>query len=250
MKEVLEHFPAALALVTAAVFFMTVVHEWAYFMVIGPHLQTTMSSVDYLSNAILWLPWYVLLLLAGNAVGFLFTKGAGALWGRRRPWRRLWIVVGFFIVLNLIIVVAAPTFRLAFSVLTGTLVLMFGLAAALRKKDVGLLTRRVIVTIVNVLFLLSITFVMGNIEAHADLLRKDQVYRLERKNEEEAKQVLLLRSLSRGLLVYDAVEQRVSLLAWDEIKGLSQHKSVVEPYVIWPLCALLGNCKPEPAPPI
>jgi hypothetical protein len=161
VKEVLERFPTVLALVTSAVFFMTVVHEWAYFLVVGPHLQTTMSSVDYLSNAILWLPWHVLLLLVALVVAFLVLRGAGAVWGRRGSRRGLWIVVGVYILLTLILAVAVPALRLSLSVTAGAMVLVSGQALFALRKGVGLPTRRVMATITAVLFFLSGAFVTG-----------------------------------------------------------------------------------------
>src|SRR5713101_2401776 len=61
----LDAIPKFVIGISFAVLSLSVVHEWAYFSVIGLRYLTFVSAADYLSNAITWLPAASIALLVG-----------------------------------------------------------------------------------------------------------------------------------------------------------------------------------------
>jgi hypothetical protein len=59
MKTFLDRFAAILGASSVALLLISVVYEWGYFFQVGRHLQSILTPADYLSNAILWLPYTV-----------------------------------------------------------------------------------------------------------------------------------------------------------------------------------------------
>jgi hypothetical protein len=64
MKAFLDNFAAVLASATLALLLLSVCHEYGYFWGVGSRFQTFVSTTDYFSNAILWLPVLLILLYA------------------------------------------------------------------------------------------------------------------------------------------------------------------------------------------
>src|ERR1700682_6015636 len=56
MKEFLDHFAAILGVFSIGLLTMSVSHEYGYFLYIGSHFQTFLTTTDYLANGVLWLP--------------------------------------------------------------------------------------------------------------------------------------------------------------------------------------------------
>src|SRR6266436_6198252 len=65
MKALLENIAAILGTVTAAVLTMSWAHEYGYFASVGRQFQTFLTTSDYLTNGVLWLPLAIL---------FIFTN--------------------------------------------------------------------------------------------------------------------------------------------------------------------------------
>src|SRR5258708_5901763 len=58
--DILGAFPTLIGIASLAILLITISHEWGYFSVVGPHFQAFVTTADYLTNAILWLPQNVL----------------------------------------------------------------------------------------------------------------------------------------------------------------------------------------------
>jgi hypothetical protein len=56
MKTFLDNFAAVLGSATIALLLLSVSHEYGYFWIVGSKFQTFLSTTDYFSNAILWVP--------------------------------------------------------------------------------------------------------------------------------------------------------------------------------------------------
>lgn len=62
VKAFLEHFAAIIGGATIALLVVSVSHEYGYFWIVGRHFQTFLTTSDYFSNAVLWLPIMVFVL--------------------------------------------------------------------------------------------------------------------------------------------------------------------------------------------
>lgn len=57
LRVLLTSATGIVALLTVSLLALSVSHEWGYFWVVGSHFQTFVSTIDYLSNGVLWLPF-------------------------------------------------------------------------------------------------------------------------------------------------------------------------------------------------
>jgi hypothetical protein len=93
VKAFLDNFAAILGATTAALLLVSVMHEYGYFWIVGSRFQTFLSTTDYFSNAILWLPWLFVMLYSYVDWDVLLGKrkyGFGWNWGTY-----LWFLVIF-----------------------------------------------------------------------------------------------------------------------------------------------------------
>jgi hypothetical protein len=74
MKAFLDNFAAILGAVTVSLLLLSVTHEYGYFWIVGSRFQTFLTTSDYFSNAILWLPWLPVVLLAYADLDVLLGK--------------------------------------------------------------------------------------------------------------------------------------------------------------------------------
>jgi len=51
MKAFLDHFGAILGALTVALLTMSASHEYGYFLVVGQHFQTLLTTTDYIATA-------------------------------------------------------------------------------------------------------------------------------------------------------------------------------------------------------
>ncbi len=56
MKALLDNFAAVLGSATIGLLLLSITHEYGYFWVVGSKFQTFLTTTDYFSNAILWVP--------------------------------------------------------------------------------------------------------------------------------------------------------------------------------------------------
>jgi hypothetical protein len=56
----LGRFPAVIGAGSALLLLMTIIYEWGYFGVLGAPFQSLMTATDYLTNAIYWIPIFLL----------------------------------------------------------------------------------------------------------------------------------------------------------------------------------------------
>src|SRR5580693_3494951 len=56
MKAFLDHFAAILGALTVGLLLTSFAHEYGYFWLVGTNFQTLLTTSDYFTNAVLWLP--------------------------------------------------------------------------------------------------------------------------------------------------------------------------------------------------
>jgi hypothetical protein len=74
VRDFFDIVPKALALLSSIVLFLTVVHEWGYFWIVGSHFQAIESAYDYLSNSILWLPQNLIFIVVITVMAVVVTR--------------------------------------------------------------------------------------------------------------------------------------------------------------------------------
>src|SRR4051794_700759 len=70
MTKILDKLPQIVAGVSFFVLVLAIVHEYAYFAVVGAQYQSLMSATDYLVSALSWMPLLEIALFI-DAIGFL-----------------------------------------------------------------------------------------------------------------------------------------------------------------------------------
>src|SRR6185436_17088068 len=87
MKELLENLAAILAALTIGTLLLAVGYEWGYFLLIGRDFQALLTTSDYLSNTIFWLP-FGLFFAYGNIDWWRFDPAEPPKknWKRWRTW--------------------------------------------------------------------------------------------------------------------------------------------------------------------
>jgi hypothetical protein len=242
MKSVLDNFAAVLGSFTVAMLLVSVAHEYGYFLAIGQHFQTILSTTDYFSNAVLWLP-----LMVGALLIFLDWD---VMFGSKRfaPLGWNWSSALFALV-----IFGLPTIDFFFFPLTLTtyafsailLWLMYGtrLLPFENNPAEGLrAVRRALVVVPVVVVLL---FAYGYGHGKSDLKSFDSPYDVDLKSNNRIHRVLL-RTFDKGILVRDAVNDRVEFVRWDDITKLSRVSSIDSRPLA---CRWFGlNCPDAPNP--
>jgi hypothetical protein len=244
MKAFLDHFAAILGAATIALLLMSVSHEYGYFWIIGRHFQTFLTTSDYFSNAVLWLPFMLFLLY-----GFLDWD---VMFGRRRyaPLGLDW-GTAFLVLLWVVGPIAAffyfpltSTSPFTYVVPIVVIWLMYGIRLLpFADTDSDLLRhgRRVLVVAPVVLIVL---FGWGVWHGLTDLRSFSEPYTLEMK-EGGRLQRILLRTFDKGILVRNPVDSRIEFAKWDGIERVSRFSA--PPSDAPPSCSFGINC-PQATP--
>ncbi|WP_426409444.1 hypothetical protein [Bradyrhizobium ganzhouense] len=242
MKSFLENFGSILGGVTVALLLMSVCHEYGYFLAVGQHFQTILTTTDYFGNAVLWLPFMVVTMYISIdwnvLLGRRIIKPFGINWGSLF-WFALIVV---WPVTALFLPFAGPA---AWVWAIALLWMMYSdklLPFEDAEDETLLLLRRAMVVLPVVSALL---FDHGYSHGREDLRTFDSPYDIEIRSGGTIHRIML-RSLDKGLLVRDAANNRVEFLRWDDVVRLSR---LARPMTTPLACRWLGwNC-PESIDP-
>ena len=241
MKTFLDNFAAVLGSATIALLLLSVSHEYGYFWIVGSKFQTFLSTTDYFSNAILWVPVMII-----GMYGYLDWD---VLLGKRRYeigrgwWNAIFFlsmfgspVIAFFFYDHVwVFTFILPAIYLWVAYIVGKL------PYANAESEGQRIMHRAMV-IAPVVALVSFGYGVG--QGQSALETFSEPYQLELKQGIKINRIIL-RTFDKGVLVHDPSESRVEFIKWDELQRLS-HFSVPENKVP-PSCSLLGiNC-PRPS---
>ena len=213
-KTFLDKTPAVLTLASIILLSLTIVHEWGYFESVGAPLQSIMSANDYLTNAILWLPF---------TVTFVVLIGGAVEVSQRFFDRPAQIETAKPETLFATIVTAAP-----FTALTFLIDIWMGIAAAICAACVIVITRyeqqggisRTLSRWVRItLTVFFVAFSWGVFEGQRDLQESRFKVQVQWKESAASSEFVLLRTLEKGLLVRD--DKRTRFIRMDVIKEFS-----------------------------
>jgi hypothetical protein len=255
------------ALASLASLLIAIVHEYAYFSVIGDHFLSALTTTDFIRSAILWLLPTLLTVLLLNLVGIIV---AGISWqaafrkydsvstkdfasiARRDLDRAKAMLSDHRRALGrgrlVIILVGVLFFGLAVkSALDGylvggvllALVYFSMLATMFSAPDWRDRYGKIVMIACTVIGTLAGLFSMSQLTAWSDLHSYTPAYRIDLKENEEQRQVVMLRTIEKGLVFRDPGRNRVELVRWEDIKGIS--RITPSKWAGWPwTCRRLG----------
>jgi hypothetical protein len=257
MKNILDDLAKWITAISFALLVATVFHDWGYFSVLGISFQSVQTPYDYLAHGIEWLPFNLMLGGAAAIITFglralvrkfirrpkvQYPSGISQRTSRKENKRNLAVVSliavpfaiqAFISTLDQLYFLAAAALTIIFQVIvsiwddwlppTGTLKLLQPLP-----------------------LLLTFAFIVGFDDARRGLTSTASVYRIEPKKGDPFS-TNLLRSLDKGLLVWDSAAQRVSLIRWDDVNRISHFTATKEKTTIG--CRFTKLTCPEPFTP-
>jgi hypothetical protein len=223
MKAFLDHFAAILGCLTVTLLLTSIVHEYGYFSLIGRNFQTLLTTSDYLANAVLWLPLVLMFALGVEWENLDVRPSTQKLsW---KDWRR-WPAALFAVIMLLAIITSPwPPSPLSMS---GIMLIIIWIWSRVHKRfyrpiegleDLNLIYLRVVK--VGPPFL-ALVFLWGWIQGSIDARTTSDPYLVRFKDQEQAQLRVLLRNFERGLLMRNAVSNRIEFQKWDGVLTLEK----------------------------
>jgi hypothetical protein len=245
MKAFLDNFAAILDSVTVLLLLMSVSHEYGYFWYIGRHYQTLLTTSDYFSNAVLWLPTGLVLLYAYLDWDVMLGRA------RYAPLGLNWEGVIFFLFFVIFPIVAffyiPPTTPYIFLASLVVLWLRYGTRLLPFDGTDTELLQQIRRALIVVPVVMAVVFGYGLGHGQSDLKSFDESYTLQLKDGEKVQRVLL-RTFDKGILVRDVVEDRIEFVRWDDIAKM--YRFAPPPRNVSISCSWLGvNCPDLPPNP-
>jgi hypothetical protein len=251
MKWAFENSAKLFSILSFWLLALSTFHDWGYFLVIDPKLRSVQTTFDYISNAIEWLPPFALFLIVAIALfpyivmereerktwvsdfvsAFITSENRDHTTSKKRnhttsekgddtplpKWVKYIIV--FLILVFLFAYFTAP-FPLNLVFLSVSLTFLLGFVVQFARQVV--LSDRVILAamLASVLFLL--VFMWGVFDGLIGL-HAESNYRISMKDQKdgEPRQVTILRSFEKGLLVRRASSDQVEFVRWESVEQLS-----------------------------
>ncbi len=242
MKAFLDNFAAVLGAATVALLLLSVSHEYGYFWVIGSHFQTFLTTTDYFSNAVLWLPALFIAIYAYLDWDVMLGLRRYALPGCN--WNG--VVWAFIVIVLPIIAFFFFPYPSPFTFILPLVIvwLMYGarlLPFADTDAELLLQVRRVL-TILPVV--MAVAFGWGISQGINDLRSFGEPYTLQTKASPNQHRILL-RTFDKGILARDVAESRIEFIQWDEL--LKLYRFAPPPRAVPLSCSWFGlNCHNAP----
>ena len=176
-----RRIPALIALLSVFALIASVLHEWAYFSVIGPQYQALLTSTDYLAHAIFWLPLAALILLAWFALSMLANKFGNYLDSEERHYkvrRRSMVAIGLTIVIlmpALVVVMLSTGSKLMIGAVSFTLIVESAWVLLIWRQSPKAQMSFAVMFSVMIPFIIMST---GNMRAIFDMASLDPVFRI------------------------------------------------------------------------
>jgi hypothetical protein len=251
IKDVIGGVANVVSIVSTAAFVLSVIYEWAYFLVVGQKFRSIASLTDYLTNALDWLPavlagfaayWLGIFLLVTILGGLTRNKNKGtspentknsiamqASDSDQQKKQVLWNAVMATALLGGLGVFAyfmadpAEDLWVASALFFGFWIAALGLVFSYDGDEVGGIGSNTRLAIFFVPPLVVGVFLWGLQHGYHDLGPPSEMYRLIRKDSQAQKpeDVSVLRTFERGVLVRLPEQQISEFLRWDEIRSLS-----------------------------
>jgi hypothetical protein len=248
------------------VLILALIHEWSFFLVVGPEFQLFLTPTDYIDNAIIWIP-AALILLALFAVINGILSAAYMIFGYVRnsghahnnfqadgsitpstfptPRARFVLFITAFLLGIFLLLFYDSYDRYLGAIMIVVVSIWYGYTLWIRyTSTMYALTFRMVLGIVLIFILMILPFQVGRMEAYYRLIAFYHVYAIKTKTDDSERHYLLLRNLSRGVLVRDAVADRILFIKWDDIVIFSSKTPVPDTAIL--ACSWFGIKCPAP----
>jgi hypothetical protein len=225
VKAFLENFAAIAGAVTIAILAMSVSHEYGYFWSIGRQFQAFLTTADYLSNGVIWLPFG--LLFVYQWVEWSRFKETGP---PRIDWKKwhdvAWLAAGVIIFGYSAANLTWPlTWNGAVNVVIIVVYIWSYIWRAFLPRAVLEEPFKFIIThlIRFGVPLIAAMFFYGSVDAERDLARFDQPYGVRFKDEAGIQLRIFLRSFDKGVLLRNATDKTIEFRKWDDVVSINKH---------------------------
>jgi hypothetical protein len=217
VKAFLDHFAAILGAFTVGLIVVSVSHEYGYFLVIGKHFQTFLSSSDYFANAMLWMPYAAFFIYVW--IDWNILKGRSHLIEKPKTWWGWVLLLSFMVGLPIAaFFYIPPTFPLIYlTTFVWLWMVLFDRVIPIPKEtpDEVLRAFRQIARFGPPV--VAAVFTLGLIDGNSDLKRFDDPYIFREKDSNNEVRLIILRNFANGVLVRNAVQDRIEFRNWDTI---------------------------------
>lgn len=225
MKAFLEHFAAILGSVTVAILAISISHEYGYFWTIGRQFQTLLTTTDYFSNGVLWLPVTVLFIY--QTIEWRWLREAP---DRRVDWHRwggrIWFMFGVLYAAFMVGTFSWPinwSSGFAIMILAVTLWGRFWRSFCPKVETLDEPFQQLVPWMIRVLPLVVLgTFLYGSIDAYEDLTRTDDVYTFKFSGQMANQPRIFLRNFDKGVLVRNVNDRTIQFYKWDDVVGVKR----------------------------
>jgi hypothetical protein len=217
VSKAIKTLAAAIISVTIAA---SVAYETGYFSIVGYKYQGVLSTADYLSSALEWLPWLFLLyglgfVLAHAGSPILLERAAG--FKKRRP--RAFLIATLLLTFSVIGgVIVVPFYEVLLNAPVAALPLV-AIPLFLRlSRSISPLQKMTAIVVSSVAVLVAL-YCSGIGHAHREFEVIENAYVMQL-NEGRAG-IQILRTLEKGLLVWDPANSKADFVRWEKVDRLT-----------------------------
>jgi hypothetical protein len=222
MRDILGAVPTFAAASSFAVLILALTHEWSFFLVVGPQFQSLMSSVDYLNSAIGWIPAFVIAWFVMLVIDLSVRRLTGISPFSLGSFTQVLLFAGGLIEL----LFGNPYSSESIGLIFGWSWLCFWLY---RHEYIS--SRLSMAAFIWILFIppvWGLAFLTGRTAGYFAVNGFSDVYIVKTKSDNDEKHYILLRNLSRGLLVRDPIASRIDFIKWEDITSFASKIPVLD----------------------
>ena len=213
---------------------MATIHDWAYFYVVGSKFRSIQTTYDYITQAIEWMPTFLVIVSASLYVSrpfreFVIRGGNIGLSGLGfHRWYRRQLFTG--IVGAGVIIIPSLTFAVMEPYPSNLVYLCISflcLASAVSSIYINHVFRHFVLFNLGALALAVFTWgvMEGVLDSVGSITTGSSVHRLQLRGDSTEKQILLLRIFEKGLLIRNSSNDRIEFIRWDQVEVLSRRAS-------------------------
>lgn len=232
MNDFLDSVPKAVGLFSVSVLVLSVFHEAGFYYAVGGGFGRLVSTADYLSGAVAWIPEtiyvcfvaiVVALVVNQSKYNFAFKYPGEAIPEAISEKIMFWMYASTLILAVVATFIGPPSAFVdtQFALVWVVFYVWIATAAYLIRKIsfIESLPRTARVMLAVVPILITNSWIAGVAEAYRVFFRLQPVFTIMSGDDE--RHVNLLRSFDKGVLVRDPVRASVELIRWDKIAKLS-----------------------------
>ena len=198
-RSIVEKIPGFVALATATVMTISVMHDWGYFRAVDPDLFSLMTISDHLVSGIDWIPSTLITLIVG--MGLLESRAGYSLYSSiyssiRKP-IVFWV---FMLTLIAAIFLTGPSFSYFINLTMYTMIIALMVPRFTRNIGEEWDKEEIESMLYIFLFLAAVAFISGQRDGFNDLTKTESNYIITETSNIKHSNVILFRTLERGII--------------------------------------------------